>query len=542
MSLNYPDFNLLDDPFITVIDHNNERSLVGLLELIKDAHRYSAILGDTPFQELSLIRLVIAVLYSAYGSDLHSEEDWFTLYETESFPSEPLDAWAETYRSRFELFGETPFYQVPNAEWEKPRKPSNESLFIQFQGTQINVRTTTNFFTGMTPRGIAKVEFAEAARALIELQGYRTAAKKSPLAGFDKSYVKRDYGQAGWLSTMTAIVLTSNTLKNTLLLNTPPLEVFKLVDHEADKAVWEREPLTIQRERNIGSLGEYGLVTGPKELLTFQIARPTLYTEGDKVVNTVVGIGDRLFKANQHLSEFMCSWIERTREDKTQAYFPVKTSNPEAWRGLEALLARREGHQQELSKNVAFLARTTDYLKEIGTTLVTLKTFGSTYGTQDAIVEDAYSSSVMLPVLLLAPENSGLLTQVINAANTGNYVARIIAGLQEDIYVASGKERSPVKGVSALKLAANVQQRALSDIGEAFSEWVIGVTTTNTDEKFIEWHKTLNDISKEHGDRIIKGASPRSLKGSVGDNGSEKVFTAFDAHNKFNAKLRKVLS
>ena len=65
--MNDKDFNLLDEPWIRVIDKDcgiHEVSLIGLFER---AHVYRDLCGELPTQDFAVLRLLLAVLHTVFS-------------------------------------------------------------------------------------------------------------------------------------------------------------------------------------------------------------------------------------------------------------------------------------------------------------------------------------------------------------------------------------------------------------------------------------------------------------------------------------------
>ena len=57
-----PEFNLLDEKWIQVLKNDCSEELVSLPEVLIHAHEYRDLSGDTPEQDMAVLRLLLAVL------------------------------------------------------------------------------------------------------------------------------------------------------------------------------------------------------------------------------------------------------------------------------------------------------------------------------------------------------------------------------------------------------------------------------------------------------------------------------------------------
>lgn len=139
-------FNLVKDPWIKAIDFDSNTRTVSILELLKNADKFWGLSNDIQIQDLSILRLLLAILTTIY-SRVNAEGKpyaWLTLddqmrvtyVEEEKFKiSELFNTWKELkekgdfnpaiedYLNRnqqeFNFFGSKPFYQVSRAIYEK---------------------------------------------------------------------------------------------------------------------------------------------------------------------------------------------------------------------------------------------------------------------------------------------------------------------------------------------------------------------------------------------------------------------------------------
>lgn len=139
-------FNLVKDPWIKAIDFDSNTRTVSILELLKNADKFWGLANDIQIQDLSILRLLLAILTTIY-SRVNAEGKpyaWLTLddqmrvthVEEEKFDiSELFKTWkelkekgnfdpaVEDYLNRnqeeFNFFGSKPFYQVSRAIYEK---------------------------------------------------------------------------------------------------------------------------------------------------------------------------------------------------------------------------------------------------------------------------------------------------------------------------------------------------------------------------------------------------------------------------------------
>lgn len=241
-------FNLLDEPWIVVIDDEKGRTKeVSLLDLFQNAHRYKDLAGETKTQDFSVLRVLLAVLHTVFSRfDIDGEvydylevderfrqieevdeddledydkalfETWLALWRAGQFP-EIIAQYLEKWRDRFYLFDETyPFFQV---RWEditgdKISMASASSV----SGKNINrtISESGNKIALFSPKTKEFKEFLsenEVIRWLLTFQGY-TGLSDKVIFGKDKYKSSK-----GWLFDIGGIIAKGHNLFETLLLN-----------------------------------------------------------------------------------------------------------------------------------------------------------------------------------------------------------------------------------------------------------------------------------------------------------------------------------
>ena len=126
--LKTPEFNLLDEKWIKVLQQDCSEKMVSLTEVLIYAHEYRDLCGDTPEQDIAVLRLLLAVLHTVFSrvdhegqtnridSERTARKRWRTLWEKGYFKEEVIQSYLEQYRERFWLFHDLyPFWQIPEA-------------------------------------------------------------------------------------------------------------------------------------------------------------------------------------------------------------------------------------------------------------------------------------------------------------------------------------------------------------------------------------------------------------------------------------------
>lgn len=245
-----PTYNLITEPWIKVLNKNYEERLVSLEQLFKNANDYLMLANDMHIQDISILRLAIAILITVYSRfDPKGESyPWITTQRTtrkiSNFkadkvePSKLLDTWEQVFNNKefskilfdylkaneaqFDLFGVTPFYQV-NATIYDENVPDKKKI-VTGKGTvalkQINRRISESdngpaIFSPRSDDYKNKLELDELARWLLTYQNYTGVTEKTKVVSDSKFTIS-----TGWLYTLNPVFVKGKNLFETLMLNT----------------------------------------------------------------------------------------------------------------------------------------------------------------------------------------------------------------------------------------------------------------------------------------------------------------------------------
>ena len=97
-------FNLIDEPWIPVVERGMQPMRVSLREALLRAQDFLAIDGETPLQSAALLRLLLALVitilsrYDANGGEAELEDPveakdrWLVAFESGQLPAEAVEA------------------------------------------------------------------------------------------------------------------------------------------------------------------------------------------------------------------------------------------------------------------------------------------------------------------------------------------------------------------------------------------------------------------------------------------------------------------
>jgi CRISPR system Cascade subunit CasA len=224
-------FNLCTEPWIPVRS-GNAVQLVSLETALLEARSFERLEHSNPLITAALYRLLLAVLHRALeGPDTRQDTaQWFQ----NGFPNVKIKAYLEKWRDRFDLFGVTPFMQVPDLplegltdHWSKlsTERGSGNTTFLFNDRLRDNVPNASD---GITP--------AQAVLHLLEHQSFA-------LGGLVKRLGVTSMNSAP--SANTALVLAAGqNLLETLALN---MVIYPASDRKLDSPIWERDPVRFKQ-------------------------------------------------------------------------------------------------------------------------------------------------------------------------------------------------------------------------------------------------------------------------------------------------------
>ena len=286
-------FNLTTEAWIPVHTPNGVTH-VGIRDALTGAHQMRGIAGDTAWQSIALLRLLIAVTSRAVTTD------WVDLWREGRLPTDQIDQYLTDWHHRFWLLDtDAPFMQIPGME-----------------GTVVPASALIPD-AALWPSGHDALPLPDAARWLVDAHSYDPSGIKPGTTGDPRVKGGKSYPVSTWLIDRALHTLHGATLAETILLNLP--------DTPAGTPVWELPPTGLHTDRE---------PTGAADLLTWQARRILLRPDGDQVPAVTVSNGLKLTDETGHLLT-LDPMIAR-RAGKPLRYAPRLYQ--EAWHRLPILL------------------------------------------------------------------------------------------------------------------------------------------------------------------------------------------------------------
>ncbi|MGW3946590.1 type I-E CRISPR-associated protein Cse1/CasA [Micrococcus endophyticus] len=528
-------FNLVDRPWVRVRGLDGaERTLSGR-EVFRQARNIERIAGESPQQDLAVLRVLLAVWWSAHRGDPRLSgwnadqarqwwADQFTGAEEDTGLG-VLDRYWDEVRPRWDLLDtRAPFMQVADLhtaknEWSSVRKlvPDAESPY----------------FTLREGAAAESLALDEVARWLIHLQAWNYSGIKSGAVGDPRVKGGKGYPiGTGWSGKAGGVVLHGRNLAETLALNTPYETVFG-ERAQADLPVWEREPDTAA-PRGVEK------PAGPRDLLTWQIRRVRLRVEDGRVTGALVANGDRAELKNT-FDDPMTAYRHsepQTKKAGHDVWMPRGHSESRSlWRGIEPLLLREgmeaTGSRDRAPATVTALPDLRETVRDEGVEdlLLTVELVGAVYGTQDAVVTATIREELPVRLAVLVDGGPAVADLVVTAARLTMDAAVEMGRLVGNLKVAAG-------GDYAFDAAA--AEAALAGLTEPFKGWLARVRPA-ADLRGLrdQWFASAERHLHEHGRTLVAGAGPVAVVGREDDDG--RLRSAATAWAAFTRAVDKTL-
>lgn len=498
------EFNLLDEPWIRVIDFDCNIDELSLKEVFKNAHKYKDLCGELPTQDFAVMRLLLAVLqtvfsrYDTQGKEalFEGEEDafdrWIDLWNGEKFPSEVIDDYLEKYRERFYLFHpERPFYQITNAN------AGTTYTAAKLFGNLSESGHKTRLFPMINGEEKMSMTYPEAARWLIYINGYDDSASKTKTG-------------VGWLGQLGALSAVGRNLFQTLMLNLIFLRS-DLEPFERETPIWEFEKHPYAEKAKIA------VPDNLSQLYTLQSRKTFLIRENDKVVGFNVH-GGIFFEKENAFIEPMTKW-KNTGNKNFDTFVPKEhSSSTQFWRDFPSLIIDDKSEKGQPGV-ISWIDRMSGVFSG-KMPMLKLKTYSVHYGSSNSFVNDVFSDSLEIHSSLISQLQKSWQTLVKDSVSFCETIANKVYTLAKNVNLAEGGDFVAKEDNCSAKVAAgNAKAEFYSLIDIPFRRWLCSIDpdTDDIDKKRYEWIKQCTDSALKLGERIVGAASPSAFFGKDGN-------------------------
>ena len=541
-------FSLLDSPWIDCELSAGGTELLSMRQIFDGSVAVRSVRGDSPQQAYAIARVLLACFWRAHRGDgpLADEDDrwrfssWWGQALADARAGRP-DArvleYLERHRPRFDLFGPTPFMQVAALETQSGRRGEVRRLLPDSE---------SDYFSLRAGGAATAVSFAEAARLVVGLQANDYSGIKSGAVGDPR--VKPGTGRGypigtGWTGMTGGVLVHGETLRETLVLNTPARTVFS-IGRDNDLPAWERAPDTAAERASTQP-------TGACDLLTWQARRIRLFTDGEQVTEVIVANGDRIPDAGANEMGDPMTPYRHSPNKSTKVhdvYYPRPHEDDRTlWRSLEPLLMREHivishgatGKAKSRAKppkapaTIEWLAdlREWEVLDEFDAFDVELVSFA--YGAQSSSLANSVSVRIELPAQMLDGNDPLIVHSAVAASSATQEAATALGQFAGGLKQAAGGD---------YEFGVYEANALLDTLEPAFSDWLRGLRLERLDRAVGEWHDEVRATALRQARALIASAGPRALIGrNVTQSGTERFVSAGTALSLLQHKLTTAL-
>ena len=334
-------FNLIDEPWIEVVDHDGKEYMISILDLLNRAENFrdfSHALGTVNF---AILRVILAILYRSWDSKelrqlkyaiRHWQQKWNQNTLLDNEVQKYLKKMASSFRSpgqKCAVF-QVPDLQSISGEWKKL------DVLVADVGEEGELFSMKSDMLSITA--------AEAAQMVVHTMAYDYSGLKTGAVGDDK--VSSGTGKptgVGWAGRLGGTILKGDNLRETILLNYCPHREQAGMN---DLPQWELPVLTAARRHeprynNEKEKRELNGATGIVELLTWPQRRLRLKWNGEKVGGALVTNGDPNGVIGKYGMETMTPWRyseKHSKDFKQLVYIPYVLDPSRAlWRSVSGV-------------------------------------------------------------------------------------------------------------------------------------------------------------------------------------------------------------
>ena len=559
------EFNLLEKPWIKVMDRNCSVSEVSLIDVILNAHNYESLAGEMPTQDIAILRLILACLHTIFerydldGNESYIYEEgavyakyrWMELWNNKAFPAAPIIKYFEEWHDRFFLFHpERPFFQVTHVPQNKD-KNDKESMIKHFNGTILESNNKKRMFCTRIGESKYVLNYSEAARWLVTLMAYDDGGLKKQGEEENKE-IKKDEEKTfsvipGWLTNFDAVYAVGKNLFETLMLN------FALLDGNGNEwglniPVWEE---TNVRE---GQSVKIPFPNNPAALYTLQTRRVKLIRNDNFVTDLEVAVGDVVDKNLAYGYETMSNWKVDKKTSK-RSFFHRKKRSEAVWRSFPQFTDKTKNNDKEkiylenstVTKWIRMMKQNNRHLPKSFPVL--FRTVSVELGKSNGCIADVVSDNLSFDTGILQNEFKPFYDSIIEEIELINNGATVIARYASDLAVSSGamdkRAQSDIKKANGFAKNQNAydygNDRYYEIVGNTFLAWFQSVYVDMDPEEYNASKSALNnELCKRilsMKDDLVMQYRKKSLIGTMVD---KKLYSEPRLTNYFCAKILKL--
>lgn len=533
------EFNLLDEKWILVRKSDCTVDELSLTDALLKSHEYVELAGELPTQNVSILRLMLAVLHTVFSryspqgepSPLYDSDDaadlWKELWNAGRLPEKPIRDYLASVHDRFWLFHpERPFYQTEAAKIGTEYTASKLNGAVSESGNKIRL------FCGCTGVQKSELSYSEAARWLLYVNNYddtssKPKGKNLPSPG------------AGWLGKLGLITIRGNNLFETLVYN------LILLNHKRNfSEVWGPEcPAWEPDVPNTAERAEIPMPDNLSELYTLQSRRLWLNRDDNEKVIGYNLLGGDFFEKVDAFIEPMTVWSKVKGNERAGEKFQPRRhdSSVQMWREFSYAFETAAG------SHIPGVVLWTKYIKQMlpeSRKLISFSIASVQYGDKDFFVNDVFSDSLTFHTDLLTEIGEHWRAKITDEIKKCDESAAALRFLAKDIELAAGSAEDTVLKRAVVERA---REQYYYEIDLPFRNWLERIdpnweiVSEQEEQALREWHETAKRIALRIGQDLVESAGTEAIVGrAVKDkNDKERYYSAPDAYRYFKVKLNE---
>lgn len=521
-------FNLVDQPWIRILDGDGKVREVGLSEALKNAHEIRGLAGELATQDFAVLRVLISIVYRVLEVNPDNPvRSWHAAWHKGHFDADAVDGYLGKWRDRFDLFDQdAPFLQTPNLEttngqWKTlevlvPDCPDEGAMFIRRDPT-------------------LPIPPGEAARWLVHCMAFDISGIKSGAVGDPRVKGGKGYpigiGWSGWLG---GLYFEGDTLFQTLMLNTV------LSDGPVGGTpAWEQD-VPGPAERTSAEIGE----TGPLTLFTWQQRRILLHQDNGMVTKVRVCNGDPVDYLRQMGTETMSGWrysAPQSAKAKADIYMPRgHTPDRAMWRGLEALVplqdppkvkgrGKEEVAASKTAENVDWISSLVSQRILSADFRLRLRGVGMEYGAQQSSFGRVFDDRLTFLAPMLEKGDRVQVAALV-AVERADAAVQALGKFAANVEYAGSGDRG--------EAAEGARTRAFAEIDPEFRSWLENLTSDTVEQALDAWSRKLRQLVGRHAGMVIDAAPASAWRGRKQDS---RVINIGQAEAWFRGELARAL-
>lgn len=534
------EFNLLDEKWILVRKSDCTVDELSLTDALLKSHEYVELAGELPTQNVSILRLMLAVLHTVFSryspqgepSPLYDSDDaadrWKELWNAGRLPEKPIGEYLASVHDRFWLFHpERPFYQTEAAKIGTEYTASKLNGAVSESGNKIRL------FCGCTGVQKSELSYSEAARWLLYVNNYddtssKPKGKNLPSPG------------AGWLGKLGLITIRGNNLFETLVYN------LILLNHKRNfSEVWGPEcPAWEPDVPNTAERAEIPMPDNLSELYTLQSRRLWLNRDDNEKVIGYNLLGGDFFEKVDAFIEPMTVWSKVKGNERAGEKFQPRRhdSSVQMWREFSYAFETAAG------SHIPGVVLWTKYIKQMlpeSRKLISFSIASVQYGDKDFFVNDVFSDSLTFHTDLLTEIGEHWRAKITDEIKKCDESAAALRFLAKDIELAAGSAEDTVLKRAVVERA---REQYYYEIDLPFRNWLERIdpnweiVSEQEEQALREWHETAKRIALRIGQELVESAGTAAIVGrAVKDkNDKERYYSAPDAYRYFKVKLNEI--